>query len=136
MCMHVHTCLVLPHLAWFCSDAVFICWLKITLLHDQETPCTAVHWNAGYWQLVAQTLHGLSSVVEKFTAGIQEDLFFYYHMKCCPLHNGKEMKYKWLKQQLVTCYAFSITQGRFLNAYFQSHSLWYGYFYTIDLLWT
>jgi hypothetical protein len=62
--------------------------------------------------------------------------FFYYHMKCCPLYNGKEMKYKWLKQQLVTCYAFSITWGRFLNAYYQSHSLWYGYLYTFDLLWT
>jgi len=49
------------------------------LLCDQETPCTAIHWNAGYWQLVARTLHGLDSVMEKFTAGIQEDFFLLPH---------------------------------------------------------
>jgi hypothetical protein len=128
-------CLVLPHLAWFCPDVMFIRWFKIMLLCDQETPCAAVHWNAGYWKLVGQTLHGLDSVVEKFTAGIPED-FFYYRMKYCPLHNGKEMNYKWLKQQLVTCYAFSIIRWRFLNAYFHARSLWHGYLYTVDLLWT
>ena len=81
---HVHECahtpcLVLPHLAWFCSDAMLIRWFKIMLLRDQETSCTAVYWNAGYWRLVDQTLHGLDSVVQKFTAGIPEDFFLLPH---------------------------------------------------------
>jgi len=49
------------------------------LLRDEETLCTAVHGNAGYWQLVGQILHGLDSVMEKFTAGIPEDFFFITH---------------------------------------------------------
>jgi hypothetical protein len=30
----------------------------------------------------------------------------------------------------------SVSHGGFLKAYFQLHSLWYGYLYTVDLLWT
>jgi hypothetical protein len=133
-CMHMHTRLVLPHLAWFCPGAMFICWFKIMLLRDQETPCTAVHWNAGYWQLVGQILHGLDSVMEKFTAAIADFFITTWNIVHCIME--KKLKYKWLKQHWVTCYAFSVTQGRVLNAYIQSHSLWYGSLYTIDLLWT
>jgi hypothetical protein len=58
---------------------MFIRWFKIMLLCDEETLCTAVHGNAGYWQLVGQTLHGLDSVMEKFTAGIPEAFFLLPH---------------------------------------------------------